>query len=57
LLKDPETLGNVYSEAVRAFRNDTPASICKLPVLGMVLLIVVVAMVVWQLQHADMHHH
>jgi hypothetical protein len=35
-------------------RENTPPGVL---VLGMVLLIVVVAMVVWMLQHPDMHHH
>jgi hypothetical protein len=35
-------------------RENTPPSVL---VLGMVLLIVVIAMVVWMVQHPDMHHH
>ncbi len=35
-------------------RDNTPPGLL---LLGIVLLIVVIAMVVWQLQHPDMHHH
>jgi hypothetical protein len=35
-------------------RDNTPPGLL---LLGIVLLIVVIAIVIWQLQHPDIHHH
>jgi hypothetical protein len=35
-------------------RDNTPAGVL---VLGIVLLVVVIAMIVWMVEHPDMHHH
>jgi hypothetical protein len=35
-------------------RDNTPAGVL---VLGIVLLVVVIAMIVWMVQHPEMHHH
>jgi hypothetical protein len=35
-------------------RDHTPAGVL---VLGIVLLVVVIAMIVWMVQHPEMHHH
>jgi hypothetical protein len=35
-------------------RDNTPAGVL---VLGIVLLVVVIAMIVWMIQRPDMHHH